>query len=110
MADLTAQEARILDWLYLHGFYSDSDEHVPAASFEDIAAHREQLGECDKSGFSLIVSNLCRLGLSEAEYYGLTRLGGSDSTPTYTSLKLTPFGVEFSRACLGEEADDDTPT
>ena len=102
LAELSHTEARILNWMYEKGSHSDSLEQFHSvAKLSDIRGHVAGLEDLDVLTFKPIVSNLCRLGLSEPRHHIVTRSGGSVSTQVYDQLVMSPLGAEFVHACRG---------
>ena len=99
LAELSSREVKILDWMYTKGFHSDSLEQFHSvATYQDVATQCEGLGDLHILNFKVIVSNLCRLGLSAPQH--ITTMGTPGGTvQRYDELDLTPLGAEFLHAC-----------
>ena len=99
LSEMTPFEVQVLDWMYEKGFQSDSLEQFTSTADLEAVKSRFPEASLDNLTFKVIVSNLCRLGVSEPKHYTQTRVGGSASVQKYDSIKLTPFGAEFVHAC-----------
>jgi hypothetical protein len=114
LAELTPQDARLLDWVLDHE--PEVDQNVPEMS-EEVAAQPIQLARPPRATFDSLVkefslspeeflltcSRLERVGVCDVGRFVFpTRLGNSGTGPRrYDSIALRPLGVAFIRACRG---------
>ena len=105
LEQLTHLEVRLLDWLYQSGL--EKVDIMPStrflAWFREVTEAFPELN--DQVYFSIVSSNLDRLGLVEGGRYYATKTGGSTPSWIYDRIDLTPIGVDFICACsYGQDA------